>query len=57
MSATMMLGALLSVIILIRQIRWFAVLALVVGIGYLAHSRMNYWPLEERHDHMKVVRP
>jgi hypothetical protein len=57
MSATFMLGGLLSIVILIRQVRWLAVIALVVGIGYFAHSRMDYWPHEQRRDHMKIVRP
>jgi len=57
MSATFMLGVLLSIVILIRQVRWLVVIALVVAMGYFAHNRMDYWPHEERRDRMKIVRP
>ena len=57
MSATLMLGVLLSVVILIRQIRWLALIAVVVAIGYFAQIGTDYWPRAERGHHMKFVRP
>ncbi len=57
MTVTFLLGGLLALVILIRQVRWLAVIALVVAIGYFAHNRLDYWPHEERRDHMKILRP
>jgi hypothetical protein len=57
MSATFILGMLLALVILIRQVRWIAVIALLVAIAHFAHSHMDYWPHEERRDHMKILRP
>ncbi len=45
MSATFLLGALLAVMILIRQMRWLVVIALLVVVGYFAHSRIDFWSL------------
>jgi hypothetical protein len=57
MSLTVILGALVALLVLFRQVRWLAVIALVIAIGYFAHNRMDYWPHEEQRDHMKILRP
>ena len=57
MSATILFGMLIALVILIRQVRWLAVIGLVVAIGYVAHNRLDYRPHEERRDHMKIPRP
>lgn len=57
MSAIFILAILLGVVILIRQVRWLAVIALLVAIGYFAHSRMDYWPHEIRQDRTLIMRP
>lgn len=55
-SATFILGLFIALLVLVRQTRWLALIALAVAIGYFAHNRMDYWPHEER-DHMKILRP
>jgi hypothetical protein len=57
MSATIILGVLVGLLVLVRSIRWLAVIALLVAIGYFAHTRMDYWPHEDRRDHLKTLRP
>jgi hypothetical protein len=57
MSPNLMLGMLLSLLILVRQVRVLAVIALVIAIGYFVQNRMDYWPHSERRDHLKIVRP
>jgi hypothetical protein len=57
MSATFLLGALLAVMILVRQMRWLVVIALLVVVGYFAHGRIDFWSLEGRQDHTIILRP
>ncbi|MGA3002802.1 MAG: hypothetical protein ABSE20_13800 [Acetobacteraceae bacterium] len=57
MSVTFILGALFALMIVIRQMRWVAVIVLLVAIGYFAHSRMDYWPHVERQDRTIILRP
>jgi hypothetical protein len=62
MTATFVLAVLIAMMILIRQVRWVAVVVLLVAIGYFAHNRMDYWPMDhwahqERQDHTIILRP
>jgi hypothetical protein len=57
MTATFILGALLVMVIVIRQVRWIAVIVLLVAIGYFAHTRMDYWPHEGHWDRTVILRP
>jgi hypothetical protein len=58
MSATLLLfGVLLALVILIRSVRWLAVIALLVAIAYVAHNRLDYRPHDERQDRMNMPRP
>ena len=44
-------------VILVRQIRWIAVIVLLVAVGYFAHSHLDYWQLDERQDRTIILRP
>jgi hypothetical protein len=62
MTATFILGVLIATIVLIRQVRWLAVIVLLVAIGYIAHNRMDTWPInyqphDERQDRTIILRP
>jgi membrane-bound metal-dependent hydrolase YbcI (DUF457 family) len=57
MTPTFILGVLLAALILIRQVRWLAMIALLVAIGYFAHGYLDYWPHDERRDRTVILRP
>ena len=57
MTSTFVLGVLVTVLILVRQIRWLAMIALVVAVGYFARGYLDYWPHDERRDRTVILRP
>jgi uncharacterized membrane protein YfcA len=57
MSATFILGALLAIVIMVRQMRWVVVIVFLLAVGYFAHNHMDYWPHEERRDRTIILRP
>ena len=44
MSATLIVGVLLAVVILLRRVRWIVMTILLGTIGYYTHRRMDFWP-------------
>jgi hypothetical protein len=57
MTATFLLGALLGVVILMRHMRWIAVIVVLIAAGYFAYGRIDFWPHEDRPDHTIILRP
>ncbi len=72
MTATFFLGVVIGLMTLVRQIHWVAMAAVLVAIGYFAHThldnwRLDNWPHEERQDrtnhmqdqaaHIIILRP
>jgi hypothetical protein len=51
------MAVLVSAIILIRQIRWLAIVVLLITAGYLAHGYLSDLGFEERWDHVTILRP
>ena len=51
------LGGLVAAVILIRQVRWIAVIALLITVGYFVHNYLDDELHLEHHDKVTIMRP
>jgi hypothetical protein len=56
MTTIFILGVLVTALILVRRIRWLAMIALLVAVGYFARGYLDYWPHDERQDRTVILR-
>jgi len=53
----LILAGLITAIVLFRQVRWLAMITLLITLGYFVHGFFYDQPHEARRDRITILRP